>query len=215
MRRSVELYFHTSLLIAAALLALGPAPAKADAILFTASGTGADGPVSASASVVTGDGTVTVTLENTLSADIIRSAGQALSDFSFTLSSAPGTLGAVSASGQLGDIDGTGNLTLVAGSPDRWLGGPGGQGGPGGFDITGNTVTLEVIGGGQPSEMLFPSGASFPNVNAGVQNFNPYGIGPATFTLELSGVTAETTVTAAVFSFGTGPDLFVPGSGVR
>jgi hypothetical protein len=34
----------------------------------------------------------------------------------------------------------------------------------------------------------------------------------ATFTLALSGVTATTTVTAVTFSFGTGPDTFLPGS---
>jgi len=61
--------------------------------------------------------------------------------------------------------------------------------------------------------MIAPSGTSFPNVNQGVQNFNPYVIGTATFTLTgLTGVNALTNVTAATFSFGTGPDTFVPGT---
>src|SRR5205823_13949993 len=53
----------------------------------------------------------------------------------------------------------------------------------------------------------------YPNANNGIiNNFDPYTIGPATFTLTLSGVTANTTVTSASFSFGTGPDTFVPGT---
>ena len=36
-------------------------------------------------------------------------------------------------------------------------------------------------------------------------------IGPATFTLSLTGVTSSTRVTAATFSFGTTPDHFVDG----
>jgi hypothetical protein len=59
--------------------------------------------------------------------------------------------------------------------------------------------------------MLIPSGASFPNVNNGFDNFNPYIVGPATFTLALSGVTAATTISGVTFSFGTGPDTFIPG----
>ena len=54
-------------------------------------------------------------------------------------------------------------------------------------------------------------GGRYTNANDGLQNFDSYVIGPATFTLQLSGVTANTTVTAATFSFGTGPDSFVPG----
>ena len=92
----------------------------------------------------------------------------------------------------------------MSGNPTRWLGTN-----PGGFSIVGNTITLETIGGGQPDEMLIPSGASFPNVNNGFANFNPYIVGPVTFTLALSGVTAATTITSATFSFGTGPDTFI------
>lgn len=86
--------------------------------------------------------------------------------------------------------------------------------------VSGNTVTLETIGGtgiGQPSEMIapfVPNGGTYPNSNGGVPNFNSYVIDPATFTLNLSGVTANTTVTSATFSFGTGPDHFVAGIAV-
>jgi hypothetical protein len=196
--------------VAALALALAPSAANADFTSFSGTGTGSDGALSATADVTTSNGQVTVTLTNTLAADVIRSAGQALSDFSFTLSNAPGTLGTTSATGQLGDVSSTGVVTYVAGDPTRWLG----AGGQGGFSIVGNTITLETIGGGQPTQMIAPfvaNGGSLSNVNQGFQNFNPYVIGPATFTLALSGVTAGTTVTGATFSFGTGPDTFIPG----
>jgi hypothetical protein len=65
--------------------------------------------------------------------------------------------------------------------------------------------------GGQPSQLILPSSSSFPNVNSSITGgqFNPFVVGPATFTLALSGVTAATTITQATFSFGTGPDTFI------
>jgi hypothetical protein len=62
-------------------------------------------------------------------------------------------------------------------------------------------------------QLILPSGASFPSANASITGgqFNPFVVGPATFTLGLSGVTAGTTITSATFSFGTGPDTFIAG----
>ena len=125
------------------------------------------------------------------------------------MSNAPGTLGTTSASGQLGNTT-AGVVTYVNGSPQRWLGVGGGE-----FSIAGSTITLEAIGGGQPDQMIAPAignGGTYTNVNNGFRNFNPYVIGPAMFTLALSGVTTNTTITSAVFSFGTGPDTFLTGS---
>jgi hypothetical protein len=154
-----------------------------------------------------------------LGASVIRSAGQALSDISFTLRNTPGTLtGSSILSAQLGNISSTGVVTYVSGSPVRFLGeGPPPPGGIGFFSIVGNTITMEAIGGGQPSEMIAPfvsNGGTLGNVNNGFQNFNPYTIGPATFELILSGITSNTTITGATFSFGTGPDTFLPGTRV-
>ena len=184
--------------------------AQATTITYNASGTGTDGALAASAVFTTSAGQVQVTLTDLLSASAIRSAGQALSDISFTLSNGPGSLGATSASGQLGTVSSSGVVTYVAGSPTRFLGTGGGN-----LGISGNTVTLEAIGGGQPTQMIAPTianGGTYTNVNGGFSNFDPYTIGPATFTLALSGVTANTTITAANFSFGTGPDTFLPGT---
>lgn len=193
-----------------ALLLAIPA-AHATTVTYTATGSGSDGPLSASASFVTSAGQLQLTLANTLSSSVIRSAGQALSDITFTLSNAPGTLGTTSATGQFGTVSSTGTVTNVSGSPTRWLG----ANGQGSFTMTGNTITLEAIGGGQPSQMIAPSlasGASYTNVNGGFGTFSPYVIGPATFNLALSGVTANTTIQSVTFSFGTSPDTFVGGT---
>jgi len=190
--------------------------AHATSITYNASGTGSDGALSASAAFVTSAGQLQVTLTNTLAASVIRSAGQALSDISFTLSNAPGTLGSMTASGQEGNVNGSGVVTYTSGSPLRFLGeGPPPPGGTGFFSITGNTIVMEAIGGGQPSQMIIPSlpnGGTYSNVNNEFQNFDPYTIGSATFLINLSGVTSNTTISNVTFSFGTGPDTFLPGT---
>jgi hypothetical protein len=223
MRSPVGRSFSIFLFLLVSLaFALTPTSVRAD--LFTASGTSSDGALSASANFSFGNGTLTVTLTNTLADNVFRSSGQASSDISFTLSNGAGTLSMTSAAGQFGNIDGNGNVTYTSSddqmkgkstttftSPTRWLG----DQGFGSFSISGNTITLESIGGGQPSQMIAPgiaNGGTYTDANQGLQNFNAYVIGPATFTLDLSGVTPQTTVSSATFSFGTGPDTFLPGS---
>ncbi len=188
------------------------APYEVVSITLNASGSGTDGPLSASAAFTTSSGLLSVTITNTLAASLIRSAGQTVSDLSFTLSNAPGTLGATTATGQLANIGANGSVTDVSGSPLRWLGqGPPPPGGQGTFSIAGNTITMEALGGGQPSQLLLPSSTSFTNANSSITGgqFNPFVVGPETFTLTLSGVTAATTITSATFSFGTGPETFI------
>ena len=63
--------------------------------------------------------------------------------------------------------------------------------------------------------MIAPAGNSFPNVNTGVGNFNPYLLtGPVTFSIT-GDFTADTTISGASFSFGTGPETVIgaPDSG--
>src|SRR6266550_3767149 len=87
------------LLAGISIYALAVQPAAAVSITLNASGSGTDGPVSASAAFTTSSGLLSVTITNTLAASTIISAGQAVSDLSFTLSNAPGTLGATTATG--------------------------------------------------------------------------------------------------------------------
>jgi hypothetical protein len=207
---------YLPILASAALLA-SSAAAQATLITFTASGSGSDGLLAASAQFTTSAGHIQVVLTNTLAPSQIMSAGQALSDISFTLSNAPGTQGTLTASGQQGNLAGAVNgpktVTFVDGSPVRFIGqGPPPPGGTGTFTVTGNTILMEAIGGSQPSEMILPAvanGGTYPNANASLTNFNPSTIGPGTFELDFTGVTATTTITAATFSFGTGPDTFI------
>lgn len=190
-------------------LTLALAPLAAGAQQQTATASNAN--VNAQAAFTFGNGTLTITLTNMLATTAVGNSAQAISDLMFTLTNAAGTVGTTTASGQLGNVSTSGVVTYVAGSPTRWLG----AGGQGEFTVNGANVTLEAIGGGQPTQMILPNianGGTYTGANQGVSNFSPYVIGPATFTLALSGVTANTRVSAAQFSFGTGPDSFVQGT---
>jgi hypothetical protein len=191
-----------------AVWALTAQPAKAG--LWTASGSGGDGPLDAEANFAVSNGQLQVTITNLLSPTTIVSVGQAVSDLSFTLSNAPGTDGTNTAAGQLVNVnDPTAHkVTDVSGTPDRWLSST-----DGGFAISGHMITLEAIGGGQPTELILPtdSGGSYASINNGASSHNPYVDGPATFTLDLTGVTSSTTISNVQFSFGTSPDTFLPG----
>ena len=190
---------------------LGLQPAAAATATFFGTGTGYLG---ARADFTTSAGLLTVTVTNTLAPNQIISAAQAVSDIIFTLSNAPGTLGATTASAQLVNVGTGGTVTNVSGSPVRWLGqGPPPPGGTGFFSIVGNTITMEAIGGGQPSQMILPAGGPYTNANASITGgqFSPFVNGSAAFTLALAGVSAATTITGATFSFGTGPDTFITG----
>jgi len=201
-------------LLASAVVAMTFAASTASGafLQFTATGSDVDGPLSAQADFTTSDGQLMVTLTNLLSADDIRSAGQALSDISFDLSDPIGTVGTTTASGQFGDVSSTGGVTYVSSdaatgntTPIRWFTN-------GTFGTS--SITLETIGGGKPSQMIGPfvaDGGTYTNANNGFQQFNSYVIGPGTFTLALTGVTGDTTISNVQFSFGTGPDTLVPG----
>jgi hypothetical protein len=200
---------------AAMIFALAARPASAD--LWTASANSSDGPLDASANFTISNGQIQVEITNLLNPTVIKSAGQAVSDLVFTISNAPGTNSSKSASGQLAEIGSRGSVTDVSGSPGRWIGLETGNKGKvlGGFGISGKTITLETIGGGQPSEMILPAngGGKYSAANASITDgkFSPFVDGKATFTLNLSGVTHATTISAVTFSFGTQPDHFLAG----
>jgi hypothetical protein len=192
--------------LAAATLLAGAPSVHAAVIAYTVSGPSpedAGNPAAASATFTTSAGHIQIVLSNGLLTSQIISSGQAVSDLVFTLSDSAGTLGTTSASGQLGDVSGTGVVSYTAGSPTRWTD-------AGHLSVSGSTVTFEVLGGGKPDQLILPAianGGQYTNANNGVQQFDPYVIGSTTFGLDLTGVTADTTVTAATFSFGTNPAL--------
>lgn len=198
----------------AALISLmfGTSNSRAAFITYSGSGSGGDGAISASASFTITNGQIVLTLTNTLAASAFKSPGQALSCIEFTLGNAPGAT-AITPSGQFGDV-GAGNLvTYVAtddgtgqSTPQRWVTNS---------SISGNTVTLTPIGGGQPSQMISPfvaNGGAYPMANGGVPIFDSYVIGTATFTMSMAGVLSTTDITAVTFRFGTSREWTVTGS---
>lgn len=192
-------------------------PAGAD--VWTASETTKkDGLLDAQAEFTISDGKIVVTITNLLDPTEIKSAGQAVSGISFTISNAPGTNSSNSALGALVDVGSNGSTSPVTGDPGRWVGLETVTKGKntktlGSFGISKDTITLETIGGGQPTELILPySKDGYSSANSSITNFNPEVDGPATFTLNLSGVTSSTKISDVQFFFGTGPDYKVVGS---
>jgi hypothetical protein len=175
----------------------------------TPSGSMAGGqPVDASAMFTTGAGTVSITLDNLFANP--TSVVQNLSDLSFTLSNGAtsGTLG--SNTGMEITVNGGGTFSTGATVPTGWVLSPGPSGG----------LQLNVLsaGGAGPAHLIIgPPGPGplYSNANgsiAGNGPHNPFLNQTATFMVDVTGVTAATTITGATFSFGTtnGANL-VPG----
>jgi len=189
------------------MCALAVQPAQAD--VWTASGSGPNGALDAQANFTISNGQIQVTITNLLNAATIISIGQAVSDISFTLSNAPGTVGNATAAGQLVDVASGGGVTDVSGTPTRWINSSIG----GGITESHDTITLEAIGHGSPTELILPSdGSGYAHANASITGHSPSIDGPATFTVDLSGVTSSTTISSVQFSFGTGPDTYLAGT---
>jgi hypothetical protein len=197
-----------------ALFVVTALPARAD--LWVASSDSADGPLHAEASFTISNKQIQVTITNLLDPTKIKSAGQAVSDLVFTISNDPGKDKSNLAAGNLVNVGSGGKVTSVSGTPGRWVGlEKSGKKVLGGFGISGKTITLETIGGGKPTELILPDslGGKYKSANASiVKNFSPFVDGPATFTLNLAGVTSSTRITDVTFSFGTGPDYTVAGA---
>ncbi|MFI5394524.1 MAG: PEP-CTERM sorting domain-containing protein [Candidatus Binatia bacterium] len=200
------------LLGAVIMCASAARPAEAIPITWSASGSGGDGHLYAEADfTISAGGQIVVKITNLLNPAIIKSAGQAVSDLSFTISNDPGTNTSNTANGNLVTVNKDGSVTSATGTPGRWVNL---ESGLGNFNINGKIITLEAIGGGKPTELILPAdgGGGYPSSNSSInQNFSPFVDGPATFTLNLSGVTSQTTITAVTFSFGTSPDTFLTG----
>ena len=165
-------------------------------------------PVSASASVTTGAGTVTITLFNLLVNP--TTVAQNISDLDFSLSgtTALGSLG--SSSGQEVTVAANGTFTTGSTVATGWaLSSP----------STGSyllNVLGTAIGPGHTILGAPGAGGTYSNAGgsiAGNDPHNPFLNQSATFTLNITGVTANTTVSNVVFSFGTAAGDNVPGGG--
>jgi hypothetical protein len=200
-----------SLWIGALLLvgAIGASTAQADTVTFDTppGSTTSGGPVDATATFTTGAGTLSITLTNLLANP--TDVAQLLSDLSFNLSNGATTGTIASSSGQEITVDNTGTFTIGSTVDTGWQ-----------LNSTATGLQLDVLGSPTaPTHLIIgpPDGSNiYSNANgsiAGNGPHNPFLNGSATFLLDISGVTADTSVTGATFSFGTteGADL-VPGT---
>lgn len=179
----------------------------ANTIDFTtpAGSTDSDGELSAEAIVTAIAGGVTVTLNDLLQNP--KSAGQLVSGLEFNITDTTGGASVGSSSGVLATIGSGGSYTPgTATSLSHWA-----------ASLSGSTVTLTTLSGGQPNELIIgPDSAGgfaglglYNNANSSIHNFNPSVLGTATFTLSIPGVTANSTISGVGIEFGTGPEAII------
>lgn len=156
--------------------------------------------VDAQAIFTTSLNTLTITLNN-LEVDQ-RTVGQNISDLFFTLGSSATSGSITSSGGNLINVN-SGGTTSSAGtaSSTGWVLS---YSSSTGFHLNGlgtaaNTPAYTILG-------LPGTGGIYDNANSSIAGngpHNPFLDGSASFTLSILGITADTTVTSAIFSFGT------------
>ncbi len=193
----------SKLLSLCSLVVLASAIGHASTITFVTP-TGAStsgGAVSDSATIVTGAGTVTITLNNLLVNP--TDVAQLISDFDFVLSNGATTGTLVSSSGQQISFASGGASTVGSTGSTGW----------GLNNIVGGGLQLDALGFVGPAGLIIGPGP-YTNANgsiAGNKAHNPFINQTATFNLAVLGVTANTGVTGATFSFGTTAGINVVG----
>lgn len=187
--------------LSALALLFGASAAHAGSITYTAAGTGGDGPEGASATITTSANAIMINLSSLQNSP--TAAGQEVSGIFLTLSGAPTSDSLSSASGALIHIAGGGGVTSDSGSITHWK-----------TSLSSSTICLETAGtcavGGKPINLIIGSGP-YTSANPSITGRNPQIQGAGTFDLTAMGVTADTTVTAVTFEFGTGPDSSLDG----
>jgi hypothetical protein len=183
-------------LIACVGLGLGlPSEARAGTVMFTASGTGGDGPESASATLTTGINSLSVMLSSLLANP--TGAGQEVSGIYIFLRTAPTSVSLTSRSGTLIDIASGGIVTPYGGSITHW-----------GAASSGTEIFLATAGtgavGGKPIDLIIGPGP-YTNANPSITGRNPQIQNTGTFALSLLGE-PNPTISSVMFEFGTGPD---------
>jgi hypothetical protein len=181
----------------ATLLLFAAGGAQATTITYvTAGGATESGgnPVSASATFVTSANTVTITLTDLYANP--TTVAQLISDLFFTLSTGQ-TAGTLStSSGQQVTVNSGGTFTLGSTVSTGW-------------GVDAGTLHLTAIGFSGPATLIIgpPDGSNvYSNANGSIANnapHNPFINQVATFVITVNGVTADSWVNSAIFSFGT------------
>ena len=197
----LDFYFKTELktnmrklamaCVAISVLALSPAKA----VIFTSSGTNADGAFSASADITASLTSLTVSLTSLIANP--TSSGQNVSGIQVFLADAPSSVSLTSAAGTLINIDAGGAFSPAAGPIDHW-----------GAAVAGNgSIFLATAGfgaqGGQPHDLIIGNGP-YTNANPSITNRDPHIRNTGQFVLSLLGVT-DARITSVNFLFGTSP----------
>lgn len=170
-------------------------------ISYGTTGTVSDGSVNAQAIFTLGNGTLTVVLTDLLQNPV--SDGVTISGFSFSISGATG-ITSFGGSGTLGKIlNGNGDYTAgsSASSLTHWA-----------APLSGTTVNMTTLTGGKPNQLIIGpddhgtldgSGAYSGSGNNSIFQHTPVVLGSATFTFDITGITANSTLSDVSFIFGT------------
>jgi hypothetical protein len=191
--------------VACALAGLGMLPLASQAMTQTFFTDPSVTTVGGSATFTTGTNSISLTLTNTLSD--LQSLAQTLSDISFDVSGGGSvTTSSVTTTANLIGLVDNQTPTHSSGTTNPWTL----SGGSGSYLFTalnGGDQTRSLILGPITNESTYCS-PKCPD-GLGNQNFNPYIDETATFTLGISGVTADSSISNVVFSFGTAPETLV------
>jgi len=166
--------------------------------------------VAASAAFTHGDGTIAVSVSNTLADP--RSAAQLLNGVAFTLNTGQttGTMGDNSA--PIRKVQKGGTFVDLGIQPTGWALASNLNGG------LGLCVLCTDLGAAGPSHLMIGPSAStgtYASANASIAGnkpHNPFTTDQATFILNVPGVTANTVITGVTFTFGTQAGQAAPGT---
>jgi hypothetical protein len=160
------------------------------------SGTGTSVQVDAQAIFNVTAGHLQITLNNLQVIYNNYSAGANISDLSFTLSNVTSGGSLDSSSGLERTVAADGSFTDGSTVATGWT-----------YSVSLGTFLLEGLGqkGAIHTIIGQPNSGDYSLANASIKGsvHNPYLFGPVTFDISNAGITADTTVTGAIFSFGT------------
>ncbi|MHB1559129.1 MAG: PEP-CTERM sorting domain-containing protein [Isosphaeraceae bacterium] len=209
--RSAKATAAVAVLVAAASMATAPATARAGSITYiTSSGASTTGGlVDAKAVFTLGNGTINITLSNLLPNP--KADSQLISGLNFDLTGATYSVTSLASSG---------DMTMLASAGHNK-----------GYTYSGKTstnplpaweaasstansntaITLSALTGGKPSGLIigpdssggFPTSGSYTNANSSIGEHPDVVLGTATFTIDISGVTASSQLSEVNFVFGT------------